>query len=758
MGIKNKIVGLIVLLGLVACSPDDTTTVEQDREVINPQAVKQAAEYVGRDQCVSCHAEQNTLWEGSHHDLAIQEATAETVLGDFSNAIFSINGVETRFYKDGERFLVETEGAEGETGIFEIQYTFGVTPLQQYLVDYKDGRLQALGVAWDSRRKEQGGQRWFHLYPDDPPRPGESIHWTGNDQTWNYQCAECHSTNLKKNYNPETQSYDTQWSEIDVACEACHGPGSRHLAWANKVDGWEQENDYGLDVLFDARRGVSWTLSEQAISASRSQPIAHQHELETCARCHSRRGVLNESYEYGRPIHDTHRVSRLSEGLYYPDGQIRDEVYVYGSFIQSKMFHAGVSCSDCHEPHSLKLRAEGNGVCLQCHNPQTYESEKHHFHPVDSTGGSCVACHMPETTYMVVDPRRDHSMRIPRPDLSVKLGVPNACTQCHEDRNDQWASEQVLDWYGKVPGGYQRYAEVLYEARRGNPKSLGEIERLLKDSGTPAIARASLVSELPGFASPLASSLLLNALKDSDPMVRQAAVEALSNAELPVKFQQLFPLLDDPVRVVRIEAAHSLLNLPTELMTSRQKDALDSAVAELEASLRLNADRPESQLAMASMNIQRGNLKEAQSHFQQAIKLDPEYIPTYVNWADLLSQQGKEAEAMQLLQSGLQRAPNNAALNHVLGLSLVRQKDYPRAMAALKVAVEHAPENARYSYVYGVALESMGATTRAIEVLEQAIQYHPYNAEILTALVTYYRKTGETNRAMEMATRLNALR
>jgi tetratricopeptide (TPR) repeat protein/ssDNA-binding Zn-finger/Zn-ribbon topoisomerase 1 len=756
--IKNKILGLVVLLGLVACSPDDSATVEQGKDVNHHQAVKQAADYVGRDQCATCHSEQNTLWEASHHDLAMQEATPETVLGTFDNTIFSHNGVVTRFYKEGERFLVETEDASGESGTFEVRYTFGVTPLQQYLLDYKDGRLQALGVAWDARPTEQGGQRWFHLYPDAPPVPGDSIHWTGIDQTWNYQCAECHSTNLKKNYNPDTQSYDTQWSEINVACEACHGPGSRHVGWANKEAGWEQMNDSGLDVLFDARKGAAWSMVEKASSASRSQPIAHQHEVETCARCHSRRGVVSEAYEYGQPIHDTHRVSRLSAGLYYPDGQIRDEVYVYGSFIQSKMFHEGVTCSDCHEPHSLKLRAEGNGVCLQCHSPQSYESKRHHFHPEDSGGGRCVACHMPETTYMVVDPRRDHSMRIPRPDLSVKLGVPNACTQCHQDQSNEWAAEKVLDWYGDLPEGYQDYVETLYEARRGNPQSLGELERLLNDAQTPAIARASLVSELPRFASPQASILLLAALKDADPMVRQAAVEALDNAELSVKFQHLFPLLGDPVRSVRIETARSLLNLPTELMTSRQKGLLDAAIEELEVSLLLNADRPESQLAMASMNIQRGNLQAAQSHYQRALELDPGFIPAMINWADLLSQRGKEAEAMELLKSGLKRSPGNADLSHALGLSLIRQKDYPRAMEALKVAAESAPENARYSYVYGVALEGTASNAAAIEVLEQALQGHPYNAEILSALVTYYRKAGETEKAMEMATRLNALR
>lgn len=99
----------------------------------------------------------------------------------------------------------------------------------------------------------------------------------------------------------------------------------------------------------------------------------------------------------------------------------------------------GVACSDCHDPHSQKLRAPGNAVCAQCHLSVKFDVPEHHRHKPGTKGGECASCHMPTVTYMVVDPRHDHAMRIPRPDLSVKLGTPNACNDCHKDKKPSWA-------------------------------------------------------------------------------------------------------------------------------------------------------------------------------------------------------------------------------------------------------------------------------------------------------------------------------
>jgi hypothetical protein len=196
------------------------------------QNTARKAEFVTTKVCAGCHAKEYKAWKGSHHDLAMQEASEKTVLGNFADAKFNYAGIASTFLKRDGKFFVNTDGPDGKLADYEIKYTFGVTPLQQYLIQFPGGRLQALGIAWDSRSKERGGQRWFHLYPKENIRAGNPLHWTGIDQNWNYQCAECHSTNLKKRYDASKAVYDTTWSEINVSCEACHGPGSAHVEWA----------------------------------------------------------------------------------------------------------------------------------------------------------------------------------------------------------------------------------------------------------------------------------------------------------------------------------------------------------------------------------------------------------------------------------------------------------------------------------------------------------------------------------------------
>jgi predicted CXXCH cytochrome family protein len=335
-------------------------------------------QFVGRDVCSGCHEEQAAQWSGSHHDLAMQAASEETVLGDFDNASLNRYGVTSSFFRKGETFMVRTEGADGKLRDYPISYTFGVEPLQQYLVEFPRGRLQALSLAWDTRPKERGGQRWFHLYPDEQIAHDDELHWTQPSQNWNSMCAECHSTNLEKNYDPAERTFSTAWSEIDVSCEACHGPGSDHVAWAGRKPGWEKhESGMGLAISLDERKRVDWAMDPETGNAVRSRPRDSGREIGMCARCHSRRSPISGNYVHGEPLLDHYLPRLLDAGMYYADGQIDDEVYVYGSFIQSRMFQAGVTCSDCHEPHSLQLRAPGNGVCLQCHAATKYDRASH---------------------------------------------------------------------------------------------------------------------------------------------------------------------------------------------------------------------------------------------------------------------------------------------------------------------------------------------------------------------------------------------
>ena len=703
----------------------------------------QAADYVGRETCKSCHQKQDMLWQGSHHDLAMQHVNEKSVLGDFSNITFNYAGFTSKFYKKDKKFMVSTDGPDGKLHDYEIKYTFGVTPLQQYLIELESGRLQALSIAWDSREKSDGGQRWFHLYPDEKITYTDELHWTRSSFNWNGMCAECHSTNLQKNYDSKADAFQTSWSEIDVSCEACHGPASNHLNWADKNSGWEKFKDNkGLAVSLDERKDVHWVFDNKTGSASRSQTRKTEKEIEVCAQCHSRRSSITADYQPGKSFADHYMPRLLDETMYFADGQIQDEVYVYGSFLQSKMYHKGVTCSDCHDPHSLQLRQEGNAVCLQCHAAEKFDSKKHHFHKTDSTGALCAECHMPPGTYMVVDPRHDHSIRIPRPDLSVALGTPNACSQCHEDKDASWAAALIRQWYRKPYKSYQQYGHALDAGRKGKIKAGEILAEQIRNIETPNIARASAISSLTPYLDVSNIDVLQKGLKDEDAMVRLASVSALEGLPQAMLVQLAFPLIDDPVRSVRIEAARVMAAVPVGQLQGEQLKNYKHAMNEYINSQVVNADRPEAQLNLGNFYAAKGDVDKSIAAYKKAINLEDVFVPAYINLADLYRTQENDTEAENVLRKAIKVAPDNIDAYYALGLSLVRQKKNDEALKMLQRAAGFETSNAHYVYVYAVALNSTGKKDIALDVLRDANVRFPQDTEILNALVAFHRDAG----------------
>ena len=750
----------------------------------HPPVASSSGGYVGAQSCAECHQTEYRYWRDSQHAQAMQPATEQTVLGDFHDASFTYAGITSTFFQRDGQFMVRTDGPDGSLQDFAIAYTFGVYPLQQYLIGFPDGRYQALGLAWDSRPREQGGQRWFHLYPDQNLTHQDPLHWTGAQQNWNYMCAECHSTNLRKNYDPQHNRFNTTWSEINVSCEACHGPGADHLAWARKEGDWQKLNSTkGLAIALDERRGLNahlralamkgldlvtpllnpkpsvlWTAKLAATrNAPLSTPPGASREQELCARCHARRGQLWEDYVFGKPLLDTHRLALLTPDLYYPDGQMRDEVFNHGSFLQSKMQARGVSCSDCHDPHSGKLRAPGHQVCLQCHLAAKYESPQHHFHPAGSQSADCVACHAPTTTYMVVDPRHDHSFRIPRPDLTVKLGVPNACTRCHGDKPAEWAVEQVQKWYGKPLPGHQQFAEALYAGQTEAAGARELLRALLRNPDQSAIARASGAVLLGERLDPAGFEALRPLLTDPDPLVRSAAARGLVALPPELKVKHLLPLLDDPVRQVRLDAARALASVPQETLTENQRRAIQRGVAEYIASEQTNADRPESSLNIGLIHVDQGQFDQAEAAYRAALDLQPTFTQAAVNLADLYRLQGRDPDGEKTLRQVLATDPRNAAAHHALGLLLIRQKKLPEALTALAEAARLGGDNPRYGYVYAVALNGTGQKPKAIQELEAVLAKHPNDRDSLRALIAFQRDAGNLDAARRSARRLAEL-
>ncbi len=420
------------------------------------------------------------------------------------------------------------------------------------------------------------------------------------------------------------------------------------------------------------------------------------------------------------------------------------------------MFHAGVTCSDCHEPHSLELRAPGNGVCLQCHSADKYQAVAHVRHAPDTPGSQCVSCHMPTRTYMVVDDRRDHSLRIPRPDLSVKLGTPNACNHCHADKSPQWAADQIKSWSPTPDQGFQRFAETLQAGNIGAPGARARLLELANDAANPAIARASAVSRLDRIASQAQLDRLRPLLRDEDPLVRRAAAQAYAKA--PPNFRKdVAPLLEDPIRDVRLEAVQTLATVATQGLGEDIRQRWERGLEEYLASLRAGADRPESHHNAGVLMMELGRAPEAEAEFKQALAIDPDFVPAAVTLADLYRSTGRDAEGERALRAILARAPSAAAAHHALGLWLVRAGRHREALVELKQAADLAPNDPRYAYVYAVAVAGDGDRARALDILRGVLDRHPYDRDSLYAAASFERDAGRTEDALRYATRLATL-
>ncbi len=712
-------------------------TTLQAAEVPAPALATDPAGYAPENSCQGCHSKQAHDWKDSDHAWAMREAKEGNVLGDFANATFSDAGVTSRFFRENGQFFVNTEGADGNLADFRILYTFGYQPLQQYLVAFPGGRLQALTVAWDSRPASAGGQRWFSLYPGQRFAPSDALHWTGRYQNWNAMCADCHSTNLQKGYDEQSDSFVTTWHEQNVGCQSCHGPSQAHVDWAAKADKAKTTAAGKMGLQVDIK-----ALDSKA-------------QVENCAYCHSRRQTLGVGARPGHPVLDAALPATLRMDLYYADGQIQGEVYEYGSFTQSKMYAAGVACTDCHDPHSVRVKIEGNGLCLQCHSEQpparfpslqakSYESPMHHHHKPGSAGAQCANCHMPQTTYMQVDPRRDHSLRIPRPDLAEKTGSPDACTRCHEGKSPAWAAKAIDGWFGE-PQRPRHYGELLHNHGQGD--ALTPLLKLINDLGKPAIVRATAAERLAHFGAPAMPSLA-KALADDSALVRAYAVAGFSGLAPVPRVQHLLPLLNDTAPAVRDEALRALAGIPLIALPEDRRSSFKAHLKDYEQRLRKNADLPGNRLNLAVLLERTDRQLEAMVQYRQALKLDPYFSPARVNLVTLLNGSLRQDEAEQVLREGLALPDmplgDNGNLAYMLALLLVEQGREEESVGLLAQAAEALPENPRIRYNQGLLLLRLQKREAARQALEAGLEQAPADADLLYALIYLHGSGGES--------------
>jgi len=672
------------------------------------------ATYVGRPTCAQCHSEETNAWQGSDHDLAMDLATPEFVLGDFDGTQLQHHGIVSKMSRRGDEYFVETEGPDGERAEFQVKYVFGYQPLQQYLTELERGKIQVLPVTWDTENK-----RWFYANPDAPFGPDDPLHWTGSAQNWNHMCADCHSTNFAKNYDLKTDTHKYSYHEMDVSCEACHGPGSLHVELANSNSlFWDRRYGYGLAKLKGAN----------------SHP-----QLEACAPCHSHRQHIYEGYEAGDRFLDYFNLSLLEDHLYYPDGQINEEVYVYGSFLQSRMHREGVRCTDCHDPHTTKLKFPGNELCAQCHLPAKYDGPNHHHHKTGTKSASCVECHMPSKHYMVVDPRRDHSLRVPRPDLTVSIGVPNACNNCHTKKEEsaQWAADKIVEWYGPKRRQDPHYGEIIAAGRNANPNVVSKLAKLarLRDEGD--IVRATAISLLATrYNTPESREAVYQALKDRNALVRTAALgfyegwQPQSREELSEQKNRVTPLLKDSIRLVRVTAARIMSAWPSEIFSPAESKDLVAALEEYKTGLNAHLDQSGVHLSLGLLYANQGKTEDSVDEYRTAIRLEPSVAGPRSNLAGLLEQQGMTEEVRKLREEEAEILARDAKL---------------------------LPNNATIHYRLGLAYYLIGRQEEATTALERAYTLDPTVPDFLMTLTLLYEKQQQWAKAIDAADRLTRL-
>jgi tetratricopeptide (TPR) repeat protein len=703
---------------------------------------------VDEQTCAECHAQEVADWDGSHHEQAMKVASAETVLGDFNDVTFSDAGVTSRFSQKSGQFIVNTIGADGKYADFVVRYTFGITPLQQYLLELPGGHLQAFTIAWDTNQ-----ERWFSLYPNQTIPPGDPLHWTSRGFTANSSCISCHTTNTQLNYDLATDSYATTWDAVHVGCQSCHGPGSNHVAWARQPD--RTSSDKGLVALYSS--------------------LTPQQRVETCAPCHSRSTPISQSAGEGGDFLDNFTPELIREGLYHANGQMLDEVFNYGSFLQSKMYQQGVTCTTCHNPHTLQLRLPGNQMCASCHqlNPPTsafptllakaYDSFEHHFHEPGSAAAQCASCHMPTTTYMLVDPRHDHSFSIPRPDLTLQWGTPNACASCHADVAPteqgvaEWAAAAMDRWYGPAWRDRPDITGILTLARQGDPRAALPIQQVISDPAQPAILRATAI-ELASQYGSQGLAVVASTLNDSSPLVRASGAQALALLPNEQKLLLIAPLLTDPMRSVRIEAVRALASVPQDQLTPAQQQSFTTALGEYEAAQVILADHPEGHVNLGDLYAEMGRMDRAERAYRTAIGRAPDFVPAHLRLATFYYRSGQIAEAEQTFRRAIVTMPNEGSLHYALALLLVEEQRLEEAATSLASAVRLMPNEQRPFYNYGLLLQQLGRITDAERALLRAYELSPANLDTLVALANLYVATQQWDKGLVYAEQLVQLR
>lgn len=718
------IFALFVSFGLIYSCTQNSNSGQEGSDA----DISQNHRFVGGQTCQSCHAQEWEEWQGSHHDYAIAEADEESVRADFENTEFQDGDYTYRFFREGEDYKVEAPGPDGELQIYDISYTFGWEPLQQYLIDFGKGKMQALQIAWDT---EEG--RWFSLRPDEQPEPGDWLHWTGASMNWNTMCADCHSTNLRENYIAEADSFHTTWSVIDVSCEACHGPGGDHVDFMSST---ESEN-----------------ASPERVREDLNMIKAQNTQINTCAPCHSLRQKLTDEYVHGDEYLDHFDPTLPHPDNYFADGQIRGEVYVYGSFLQSKMFTEGVKCTDCHNPHTLDLKEPltENKLCMSCHEPR-YNTPDHHFHEANTESSQCINCHMTGRTYMGNDYRRDHSFRVPRPDQSAQFGTPNACNDCHTDQSAEWAASAIEDWYGADDSTH--FTDIFVQADNADADNIRvrtQLSDLIADTSQPEMVRATAIWYAGHFPNTGSADLIRESLESDSPLIRNSAAKAVQNLSPEMRTLVLRKTLTDSIKAVRMSAMQNLTSFTVDDFGTAYKNHFQNALQEYREYLEVNRYFPQGEMNRGQFYEQQGDIEEAMNAYRSALKRDFQFNPARINLAYLHNSRGENNRAEELLRVVIDQEPEFGQAHYSLALLLAEEERLDEAVGYFEKAAELNPDQSRIFYNLAIANQTLERPEDAENAYLDAIEIEPENGDYRYGLLTLYMQQEQYEKALEQA-------
>jgi len=496
--------------------------------------------YAGSDSCAACHKEIHERWERTAHARSVRPFASGAAGKPFSGEIFESRGTARTV---GPGASMECEAPGGGMARFPVADVIGVRRVQMFTTPLEKGRIQVLPVFLEVPK-----QRWFDYadfifgMPRDFRIPPDSANsWYTFARNFNSRCGECHMTDYRVGYDPDAGSYDTRWSEPNTGCESCHGPGDAH---ARKWRTMEK----GPDPIVNPSR----------------LPIDRANMV--CGYCHAERAEVKTGFRPGDDLFDFCDVNGLEDEKHlHPDGRARELIHNFVPILESRC--GPIRCTKCHDPHGrgapgdLHRPLHDDRMCTQCHEAIGAEPEAHTRHAADSAGSRCVECHMPplqiEGGHGWI---RDHTISIPSHENTRRFGTPNACRQCHLDREPNFEKEFLDSWYPGVEERNHRVrlAEAVGLGRAGDARGREAAEALAKE-GNP-VYRAAAVWTLSRYGGGATAAA---AAGDPHPMVRRAAVKSLAAAD-PAALEAL---LADPAASVRYAAAMALAERYDHLRT-----------------------------------------------------------------------------------------------------------------------------------------------------------------------------------------------